>query len=375
MITIVEVSNRSLLKKFVRFPVYLYAKDPYYVPKLFIDEYHTLREDINPAFDHCDAKYWLAYKDDRIVGRIAAIINKSYIEKWKRPYGRFGYVDFIDDGSVAQALFQTAESWLLANGMSHIHGPLGFCDLDPEGMLVEGFGQISTFTTTYNHPYYPEFMKNLGYVKDVDWLEYELTVPKEVPPTVKKLAQWAMKKYRLYIPDINRKKDLIPYIPAIFDLINRSYDHLYAVTELSKKQIEYFTKQYIALFSVDFVKLILNENDDLVAFGLALPSLSKAMQKNRGRLFPIGFLSILGALRKNDRAELLLIGVDPAYQGKGVNAILLNQIVLDNPMKIQKADLNPQLENNTPVQSQWKNYTVKQNRRRRCYIKKLRREE
>jgi GNAT superfamily N-acetyltransferase len=217
-------------------------------------------------------------------------------------------------------------------------------------------------------------METLGYNKDVDWLEYELTVPAEVPENVKKLARWALDKYRLRIPDIRHKRQLYSYIPAIFELINRSYKDLYAVTELTQKQIEYYTKQYVLLFSIDFVKLIVNEKDELVAFGLALPSLSKALQKNRGKLFPFGFLTILQALRKNDRAELLLIGVDPAYHGKGVNAILLNQIVLDNPMGIRTADLNPQLETNQPVQAQWKHYTVVQNRRRRCYIKKIRRD-
>lgn len=371
MITLIEVTTPTQLKAFVSFPSRLYEDHPYFVPKLQLDEYQTLSKKTNPAFKHCEARYWMAYLDDQPVGRIAAIINHHYIDKWKQPWGRFGYVDFIEDPKVARILFEKAESWLKEKGMTHIHGPLGFCDLDPEGMLVEGFQEISTFTTIYNAPYYPNYLEEMEYVKDVDWLEYELTVPEIPPDNIHKLAQWAMEKYHLRFPSITRKRDLYKYIPEIFALINRCYKDLYAVTELTPEQIRYFTKQYVTFFSTDFVKLIVNDKDELIAFGLALPSLSKAMQKNRGRLLPFGFIPLLKALKKNDRAELLLIGVDPEYQGKGVNAILLNQIVLDNPMGIHTADVNPQLESNVPVQSQWKHFQVRQNRRRRCYVKKL----
>lgn len=371
MITLKEVTTSRQLKIFVSFPALLYKNHPYFVPKLQFDEFQTLDKKTNPAFFHCEARYWLAYKDQQLVGRIAAIINHHYIEKWKKPWGRFGYADFIEDPDVASALFQAAETWLKDQGMTHIHGPLGFCDLDPEGMLVEGFQEISTFTTIYNEPYYPSYLEKMEYEKDVDWLEYELTVPETPPDNIHKLSKWAMDKYHLRFPSISRKRDLYKYIPEIFALINRCYKDLYAVTELTPEQIRYYTKQYVTFFSTDFVKLIVNEKDELIAFGLALPSLSKAMQKNRGRLLPFGFVPLLRALRHNDRAELLLIGVDPEYQGKGVNAILLNQIVLDNPMSIRVADVNPQLESNVPVQAQWKHFQVRQNRRRRCYYKML----
>ncbi|MBF7096896.1 hypothetical protein [Alkalibacter mobilis] len=371
MLKILEVKNRRCLDTFVNLPLILYKDDPYFVPKLLYDEKQTLDPSKNPASEHCEFKLWLVYKNGVPAGRIGAIINHNYIKKWGNRYGRFGYVDFIEDFTVAELLFKTAEEWLIKKGMIGIHGPLGFCDLDPEGMLVEGFNTISTFTTIYNYSYYPEFMNQLGYSKDVDWLEFELTVPEMPSPIIRKLAYRAMKRYNLHNLEAKSKKDLKKYIPDVFKLLNRSYSNLYAVTELTEKQIKYYTKMYLFFFSVDFVKLILNSDNELVAFGLALPSLSKAMQKSRGKLFPFGFFHILKALKHNDRAELLLIGVDPRFQGKGVNAILLDNIVLNNPLDIKIADINPQLESNVNVISQWKYFDIKQNKRRRAYFKNL----
>ncbi|NTW71514.1 MAG: hypothetical protein HGA49_04655 [Eubacteriaceae bacterium] len=371
MISLIEVTNKKTLKKFVEFPLALYKNHPYYVPKLFGEEMAVLDPRKNPASEHCDSKLWLAYKENKIVGRIAAIVNYHYLEKWQMKNGRFGYVDFIEDFEIAKALFDTAESWLKSKGMTGIHGPLGFCDLDPEGMLVDGFDKIGTFTTIYNYPYYPVFLEQLGYSKDVDWVEYEMMIPDEPPKKLMDLAGKIIDRYELKLPVITSKKMLLPYVNSVFEIINETYSDLYAVTELTKKQIDYYIKQYFTFISPYFVRLILDKNDKLVAFGLTLPSLAKAMQKSRGKLFPFGFIHILKALYFNDRGEFVLIAVRKEYQLKGVNAVLLSFITLKNKYHISKADLNPQLESNTKVRSQWKYFEAEKNKTRRCYIKKI----
>jgi len=371
LITTIEVSTKKQLRDFVSFPKKLYAGSPYYVPRLAIDELATLNPDKNPASEHCRSKLWLAKDNGITVGRIAAIVNYKYIEKWGLNTGRFGYVDFIEDFKVAESLFQVAQNWLKSLGMDQIHGPLGFCDLDPEGMLVSGFDKTSTFTTIYNFPYYPVFMERLGFTKDVDWYEYEIAIPRVPPAILEKVSNHVLTRHNLKVLSFDKKRDLKPFIPKVFRLINSSYSDLYAVTELSDKQIEYYTKQYFIFFKTDFVKLVVDGDDNLAAFGLALPSLAKAMQKCHGRLFPFGFLDIYKALKQNDRAELLLIAVDTKYKKTGVNAVILNSIVQNKSYNITKADLNPQLENNLPVRAQWRYFDSLHNKTRRSYIKKL----
>lgn len=371
MINIIEVSTKKQLRAFVKFPERLYKDNPYYVPRLTIDELSTLNPQKNPASEHCESKLWLAVKNGDVVGRIAAIVNYRYIQKWGLKNGRFGYLDFIEDFNVAKALLESAQNWLKSLGMERIHGPLGFCDLDPEGMLIDGFNIPATFTTTYNYKYYPSFMERLGYKKDADWYEYEITIPSTPPPILNKISTRVLKSHNLQILDFENKRDLMPYVPKVFQLINSSYSDLYAVTELTEKQIDYYAKQYIIFFSKDFVKLVIDKNDNLVAFGLALPSLAKAMQKCRGHLFPFGFLHLLIALRQNDRAELLLIAVDKKYQKTGVNAVILNSIAQNPRYNISKADLNPQLESNLAVRGQWRYFDSVHNKTRRCYIKEL----
>jgi len=367
-----EVTSLSDLRSFIRFPFQLYRGNLYWVPALTSDELNTLRKDKNPAFAHCQARYWLALQDDRIVGRVAAILNHKHLETWHQPYLRFGWIDFIDDPAVSSALMGAVETWARESDLTAVHGPLGFTDFDREGMLVEGFTELSTMATGYNHPYYPIHLEKLGYVKDVDWVEYEMTVPPEPNETIARIADIALRRNKLKLLEVSSKKELLPLAKELFDLFNEEYKHLYGVVPLSEEQIQAYIKQYFGFVTPDFVPIVLDKDDRMVAFGITLPSLSKALQKANGSLFPFGFIHLLNALKKNDRADLLLVAVRSEYQGKGVNAILMNRMHRTfNRLGITKVESNPELETNADVQGQWKYYERRQHKRRRIFIKHL----
>jgi hypothetical protein len=367
-----EVTTQKELKLFIHFPFLLFRDNQNWVPSLMFDELNTLRRDKNPAFDHCEAKYWLAWRDGHMVGRVAAILNRKHIEKWGQRYMRFGWIDFIDDPSVPAALLNRVEGWAKETGMTAVHGPLGFTDLDREGMLVEGFNELSTLATIYNHPYYPMHMENLGYTKDIDWMEYELLVPSEPNPTIARIADIALKRNKLHLLELRNKKELLPYARELFHLLDDEYRHLYGTVPLTEKQVDAYIQQYFGFVTPDFVPMVFDQNNRMVAFGIVMPSLSLALQKTKGNLFPFGFIYLLGALRKNDRADLYLVAVRSEYQGKGVNAILMNKMhAVFNKLGISKVESNPELETNQNVQGQWKHYEKRQHKRRRVYIKHL----
>ncbi|MBN1581860.1 MAG: GNAT family N-acetyltransferase [Anaerolineae bacterium] len=380
-LSIRKVTTLRELRAFIRFPNTLYRDHPYWVPPLFADDYQTLRRDKNPAFDDCEARYWLAYRGREIVGRIAAIHNHKHVEKWQQPYLRFGWVDFVDDPAVSAALFEQVEAWAGEKGLSAVHGPLGFTDLDREGMLVEGFEELGTLATIYNYPYYPVHLERLGYHKDVDWVEYEINAPPGPNATIARIADLAARRCKLHLLRLRNKKELLrprvekglpSYAHELFDVLNDEYEHLYGVIPLSGRQIDYYIKLYFNLISLPFVPIVVDENDRLVAFGITMPSFSRALQKSGGRLFPFGFIHLLRALRKGDRGDLYLVAVRSEYQGKGVTAILMNEITQVFARRgIVKAESNPELETNQNVQSQWKYYDTRQHKRRRCFIKHL----
>jgi len=367
-----EVTTLKDLRAFIRFPRQLYKDNPYYVPALFADDYATLRWDRNPAFDHCEARYWLAYQDGKVVGRVAGIVNKLYQENWGVNYGRFNWIDFIDDPDVSRALLETVEGWVQSFHVEAIHGPLGFTDMDREGMLIEGFDQLSTMVTFYNHPYYREHLERLGYAKAIDWVEYEITVPKEPVEAISRVAEAARQRSNLHILKVKQKKDLLKYAGQMFEVFNEAYRNLYGVVPLTDKQVAMAIKQYFGLVLPEFVPFVINEQDELVGFGITMPSLSHALQKSGGNLFPFGFIHLLKALSKNDRADLYLIGVRDGYRGKGVNAILMDHILKTYQKRgITKVESNPELETNDLVQSQWKYFEKRQHKRRRVFIKHL----
>lgn len=374
-ITIKEIAGNRALKKFAKFSIDLYKDNEYYVPSLVLDEVGTLSAKSNPAFDFCESVYYMAYRDGKPVGRIAGIINRKVNEKTGEKAVRFGFVDFIDDREVSKALFDAVENWARSKGMNEIHGPLGFTDMDPEGLLVEGYDQLSTMASIYNYPYYVDHIEGMGYEKAVDWVEYKIKVPECVPEKHQRISDIVQRKYNLRILKFKKVSEVHKgnYGQKIFDLINDAYANLYGYSALSQRQIDYYVNMYIPLLRLENVTLIVDEHDDLIAVGIAIPSMSKALQKSRGRLFPFGFIHLLKALKgKNDGVDLLLVAVRPDYQSKGVNALLFSDLI---PVFIRNgykyAESNPELEENEKVQSQWQYFERHQHKRRRAYTKKI----
>lgn len=370
-ITIREVRTRKDLRRFIKFPFTLYRKNKYWIPRLWMDEWNTLDPNKNPAFEHCRVKYLIAEKDGRPAGRIAGIINEKYIEKWGQKHCRFGWFDFVDDIDVSGALLGAIESWARENGLSSVHGPLGFTDMDPEGMLIDGFEELGTMATMYNHPYYPQHMEKLGYSKDVDWVEFEVKTPKEIPERVVRLQELVLKRSKLRIVE-RKKKYLRHYARKMFDLINEAYNDLYGFVTLTDKQIETYIDQYFGFIHPEYVHFIVDGEDNLIAFGIAMPSLSRALQRSKGRIFPFGFVHLLWALKFPKQIDMLLVAVRPDYQARGITAILMTEMTR-NALKhgIISAETNVELETNTQVQAIWKPYDARQHKRRRCYIKAI----
>lgn len=367
-----EVSTRRELRQFMSFQYSLYKGNKYWVPPLRSDEIKSLRKDKNPAFDFCDVKYWLAVRDGEIVGRIAGIINKKYNERWCAKAARFGWFDFIDDKEVSSSLQNAVEKWARENGMTSIHGPLGFTDMDGEGALVEGFDEVSTLGALYNYPYYSEHIKDAGYTKDADWVEYQVTMSPEVNEKIRRIAEIALKRNSLKVLKVKKAKGMLPYAKEVFYVLNEAYKDLYGFVELSDKQIDMYVKQYFGYIKPDYAPVVLDCKDRVVAFGITMPSLSRALQKNKGRLLPFGFISILRAMKNNKNADLYLTAVRPDMQNKGINAILMNEVnkvFVRNG--IEKVETNRELEGNLKVQAQWKFFDRRQHKRRRCYKKEL----
>ncbi|MBQ5697834.1 MAG: N-acetyltransferase [Muribaculaceae bacterium] len=366
--------TRSNLKKFVEFQIKLYEGNPYFIPPLVSDEIATLDSKVNPAFDHCESAYFMAYRDGKPVGRIAAMINKQVNEKENSRQARFGFVDFIDDAEVSKALFDTAEQWAKEKGMDNIVGPLGFTDLDNEGMLINGFEELGTMATIYNYPYYPQHIERLGYEKEVDWHEFLIEVPEQIPDKHKRIAEIVKKKFNLRVVKFTSRKALKEqYGQALFELINEAYDNLYGYSRLTKRQIDYYIKIYLGMLNLDLVTLIVDGDDQLVGVGISIQSMSRALQKSKGKMFPFGWWHLLKGLKgKNDRVDLLLVAVKPQYMGKGVNALLFTDLIpAYNKYGFKWAESNPELESNAAVQNQWEAFPYRQHRNRRAFIKKI----
>lgn len=373
-VSIKEISGKKALKEYIKFSIRLYKDSPYFVPPLIGEEVCTLSPKVNPAFDFCEAVYYMAYRDDKPVGRIAGIINRKANEKNGEKYARFGFVDFIDDEEVCRELFNAVENWARSKGMTAIQGPLGFTDMDPEGMLIEGFDQVGTMATIYNYPYYPEYITKLGYEKEIDWVEFKIYIPDAIPEKHQRISDIVRKKYNLKILKFSKTKDLIQgYGKKIFNLINEAYADLYGYSALSQKQIDYYIKMYISVLRLDNVTLITDQDDELVGVGVAVPSMAKALQKSKGKMFPTGFYHLLRALKgQNDVVDLLLVAVRPDYQNKGVNALLFSDLIpVFVKNKYKYAESNPELEINGKVQSQWQYFNYEQHKRRRAFIKQL----
>ena len=362
------------LRKYVKFGIKLYKGNDFYVPPLVVDEIATLSPKKNPAFEHCEAQSFLAYRRGKIVGRITAIINHLVNEKTGKKEMRFGWLDYHYGEDIADALFKAVEDWGRERGCTSIVGPMGFSDMDHEGMLVEGFDEMGTMATIYNYPYYRDDMFRMGYVKDVDWVEYRMKVPDAIPEKYLRIADIVRRKYKLRnIKFTSRKKIKEQYGQALFELINEAYKDLYGYSQLSPKQVEYYINEYLGIIRLEDVSVVVDENDELVAVGISMPSLSKALRRARGRFLPLGWYHLLRAIRgHSDVVDLLLVAVKPEYQNKGVNALLFTDLIpgyIANGYKY--AESNLELEGNESVQKQWEYFERRQHRRRRAWRKEL----
>ena len=375
-ITIKQVTTKRELKRFIRFNYRLYKGNPYSVPDLYDDMLNTFNRKKNAAFEFCEADYFLAYKDGKLVGRVAAIINNRANETWQKKEVRFGWIDFTDDAEVSEALIRTVEQWGKERGMTHITGPLGFTDMDAEGMLVEGFDQLGTMATIYNYPYYPQHMERLGFEKDADWVEYKIFVPDAIPDKHKRISDLIQRKFNLKIKKYTSSKLIArEYGQAIFELINEAYTPLYGYSALTQRQIDQYVKMYLPILDLRMVTLITDQDDRLVAVGISMPSLSEALQKSHGRLLPLGWFYLLKALffkRRAKMLDLLLVAVKPEYQNKGVNALLFSDLIpVYQQLGFEYAESNPELELNGKVQAQWEYFRTEQHKRRRAFIKEI----
>ena len=378
-IQIKRVETKKDLKRFIEFHYDLYKGNPYDVPNLYSDEVNTLSKDKNAAFDFCEAEYYLALKEGKIVGRVAAIINHKANEKWKKKDVRFGWIDFIDDIEVSRALFKAVEEYGRKKGMDDIVGPLGFTDMDPEGMLTWGFDKLGTMATIYNYEYYPQHMEKLGgWEKDNDYVEYYLVVPEKSPEKYTKIAEMVEKRYNLHVRKLT-KKDIFQggYGKKLFDLINLTYSDLYGFSELTDRQIDQYVKMYFPFADLNLVTVIEDGNKDnqLAGLGITIPSLSHALQKcRRGRLFPFGWWHLLRAIKfhKTDGVDLLLMGFLPEYRSKGANALLFADLI---PRYVNYGfkwgETQVEMESNEGVQSQWGPLDPINHKKRRCYRRSL----
>lgn len=374
-LTIIPVTTKKEMKQFICFNYALYKDSPYAVPELYTDVRDTLDPNKNAAFEFCEAQPFIALRDGKVVGRIVAIINHKANSVWNKKAVRFGWVDFIDDVEVVDALFATVEQWGRERGMTEAHGPLGFTDFDPEGMLVEGFDRIGTMATIYNYPYYPVHMERMGYVKDVDWMEYLLTAPEALPEKHARITRIVKEKYGLRVMKYTSHSKLARERGvAIFELLNEAYADLYGFSALSPKQIQQYINSYLPLLDLRLVPIIVDKNDNLIGFGVLLPSLAKAFQKARGFMFPFGWWHLVKALKWNSTqtTEMLLVAVKPEYQGKGAVALIFDDIIpVHNNLGYKWSESNPELESNSKMQAQWDYFERENHKRRRAYVKKI----
>lgn len=377
-VKIVKVTDRKGLEQFIQFHYDLYRGDKYDVPNLYSDEVGTLTPEKNPAFDFCEAEYYLAWLNGEIVGRVAAIINKRANEKWGQKRVRFGWIDFTDDPDVSKALLDAVEDFGRRKGMTEIAGPLGFTDMDPEGMLTMGFDQLGTQATIYNFPYYPLHMEAMkGWRKDNDYVEFKMTVPDKVPDRLTKIGAMVEKRYNLHTRNLTQKDLKAGFGRKIFEVINSTFKDLYGYSELTDKQIDHYVKMYLPMADLNLISVVEDWNADkkVVGVGITIPSLSIAFQKcNNGRLLPFGWWHIIRALKfqKTEGVDLLLMGVLPEYRAKGANALMFTQIL---PWYIKYgfkwAESQIEMETNDNVQGQWQFFETINHKRRRCYVKEI----
>ncbi|MBT8256781.1 MAG: GTP cyclohydrolase [Bacteroidia bacterium] len=372
MIEVLQVTNQKELKQFVTFPFQLYRDCKYWVPPLIKDEMETLDSSKNPVFQNADATYFLAYKDKKIAGRIAVIINHLEVNDQQKKKVRFGWFDVIDDLNVTKALLEKVFEIGRQHQLEYAEGPVGFSNMEKAGILTQGFEELNTMITWYHYPYYAEHFKALEFEKQATWVEYKLTIPDSIKEKVAKFSKIVRQRYELSVIRFNNKKEILPYVDSMFDLLNKTYNTLQTFVPVQQYQIDYYKEKYFSFIHPDYITCIKDNSGKLIAFSVVMPSFSKALKKANGRLFPIGWYHILKAQKKNELAAFYLIGIDPEYQGKGVTAIIFEEMqYLFNSKGIHTVETNPELIENTAVQLLWKDYDPVQHKERSTFRKSI----
>ncbi|SRR5690554_964950 len=372
MITIKEVTRRSEMLRFIKFPFRLYKDNPYWVPPIIKDELRSFSKR-NPIFKKVKVCFYLAYKNDKVVGRVAAIINKIETTKQQKLKVRFGWLDFIDDLEVSKALLDKVAEFGKKHGLEYMEGPVGFTNMDKAGMLTEGFEYIATMIGLYNYDYYPKHLEALGFRKEAEWLEYRFHMKDANVDSAVKLSSVIEQRYNVSSLSFKTTKDVLPYVDEMFHLLNESYKSLKSFVPIEKFQIEHYKKKYLPLINPEFISCVINNNTKkLVAFAVTIPSISKALQKAKGRLFPFGFLHIVKALKNSKNVEFYLIGVHPDYQNKGVTSLIFRELYSTyQRYQIEWIETNPQLEENKKIQLLWRNFNPETHKRRKTFRKDI----
>jgi hypothetical protein len=374
MIEIIEVTSRQQYRAFFQFPFDLYRNCPQWVPTITNEEMDIFDPQKNAVFEHAMARLFLAKKKGKIVGRIAAMINWVEVEKLQKTKVRFGWYDTIDDLEVSQKLIETVEAVAIAEGMTYIEGPMGFSNMDKAGLLVHGYEHMNTMITWYHYPYQKTHLERLGLKKQSEWIEFKIDIydAKDSPEKVKKFARVIKARYKLKTLAFKTTKDVEPHVDKMFELLNQTYNKLQSFVPIQQHQIEVYKKKYLPYVHPDFIKCVVDENDEMIGFAITMPSFTKALKRINGKMFPFGFYHLWRALRKNNRASFYLIGIKESYQSKGVTAIIFQDIQeMFNKRGITEVETNPELEENKAIQSMWKNYKHELHKRRRTYRKDI----
>lgn len=372
MVTIKEVTDKAGLKSFVKFPFQLYKNNEYWVPPIINDELASFDKSVNPVFKTADARFFLAYKDDKLVGRVAAIINWLEVKEQKLKKMRFGWFDFEDDLAISEALLNKVAKIGSENGLEYMEGPVGFSNMDKVGVLIEGFDHIGTMITWYNHPYYQKHYETHGFVKEKEYLENKFKAEKAHPRLFAKANELVKRRFQLRPMNFTKSSEIMPWVDKMFDLFNDSYAELSSFVKITDAQKEYFKKKYISFINPEYIKFVVDKDDDLVAFAIVMPSFSKALQKANGKLFPFGIFHLLHAKKYSRDAIFYLIGIKPEYQSKGVTAIIFNEFYHTfQKRKIENCIRTPELEDNIAIRQLWKHFDPVVYKRRRTYRKNL----
>ncbi len=367
-VSLVEVKNARDLDRFVHFPMELYKNNKNYVPPLINEEKNVWDPSQNPALAYSDTKKYLAMKSGKVVGRIALMINRKEEKELGISKVRFGWLDFIDNHEVSEALINAAKDFAREHRISKIEGPMGFTNLDKSGMLTMGFDKLATMIGLYNFEYYPQHLENMGLVKEKEWVEFEMNFPTVLPEKIDRFSTLIAEKYKLKVVNFKNKKEILPYIDPMFKLLDQTYNTLSTYTPITEEQKQTYREKYFPYIDANYVICVTDEKGELISFAVTMPSYSKALQKSKGRLWPFGWWHFLQAGRKNDRANFYLIGIHPEYQRRGVTAIIFKEIFIRfRKMGIKIAETNPELEENKSVQVLWQDYNPVNHKRRRTY--------